>query len=216
MIIFCVVVFQSIRVELLFLKKKRSSPSYFKVITRTGEAVSTFWRSGVKTFAVWKPFVEEREWGLLLPSLWPQFLTSCQTSNERGGKKQTLLFSHGGMHRPRNAIEPAETEAALLLVASQFSRRSVCVRSKPFSRCDSCFFLPPPGGRVSHEAFYRGRIVDKHREADKGRPNGHRRYAHDGDFLGIGGSLASPQLFLPSPSSPWFFWSYICFKPPFK
>lgn len=59
--------------------------------------------------------------------------------------------------------------------------------------CDFCFFLSPLGGRVSHEAFYRGRIVDKHREADKGRRNRNRRYAHDGDLLGIVGS--APRLF---------------------
>ena len=46
---------------------------------------------------------------------------------------------------------------------------------------------PPLGGRVSHEALYRGRIVDKHRKVDKGWHHRNRRYTHDGDLVGIVG-----------------------------
>lgn len=62
-----------------------------------------------------------------------------------------------------------------------------------------CLSLPPLGGGVSYEALYRGGIVDKRREVDKGRRHRNRRYAHDGDLLGI---VGSGPAFLPSPSFP--------------
>lgn len=63
----------------------------------------------------------------------------------------------------------------------------------------SCLLLPPPGGRVSNEALFRGWIVDKHREVVKRRYYRIGRYSHDGDFLEI---VWSAPAFLPSPSSP--------------
>lgn len=50
-----------------------------------------------------------------------------------------------------------------------------------------CLSFHPLGRRISHDAFYRDQIVDKHGE-DEGRHDRSGRRSHDGDLIGVVGS----------------------------